>query len=135
VIRTREPNVDRFIFWTFYPEGCSFIIRNNIFAMAPDIQVFGPVRSTVGHKRTGIGNHTHDHNLYYSPGNTDPIGINKGVGDVIADPLFINGNAGNFRLSPNSPAIGKGIKTAIKEDLDGYPAGKNNGIEMGAFDY
>jgi hypothetical protein len=30
VLRVREPNVDRNIFWTFYPEKTKFIIRNNI---------------------------------------------------------------------------------------------------------
>lgn len=118
VIRTREPNVDRYVFWTFYPEGTSFNVNNNIFVLAKDIQVFGPYKKPVGHQRTGIGNQLHYKNIYYSPGNADPIGILPGKGDLIADPKFIDAQNGNFRLKPKSPAKNKGTHMDLATDLD-----------------
>ena len=135
VIRIREPNVDRFVFWTFYPEGCGFTIWNNIFVVAKDIQVFGPVRSVVGHKRTGIGNHPHNNNLYYSPGNPDVMGIPKDKTEIIGDPGFVDFVNGNYRLTKSSAAIGKAIQTLFTFDLDGYSTGRNQGLDIGAYDF
>lgn len=133
VIRTREPNVDRYIFWTFNREATFFTVRNNIFVFAKDIMVFGPYLKPVGHKRTRVGEQVHDHNLYYSVGNADPIGIAAGKGDKIADPQFINFNNRNFRLRKSSPAINAGVKLGYTEDLDGRLI---NGLpDMGAFEY
>lgn len=122
VVRTREPNVDRFIFWTFYPARNSFTIRNNIFVIPKDMKVFGPftkpkedVRVSV---RSPIGEHTHDHNVYFSPENPEPIGISKGKNDLIADPLFVDYENRNFRLQPNSPARNKGANSGSAIDLD-----------------
>ena len=61
------------------------------------------------------------HNLYFG-GNIPPT---MGVGDVIADPLFVNpsrdGKASDFHLRPDSPAIGKGASFPFAPflDLDG----------------
>lgn len=138
VVRTREPNVDRFVFWTFYPAGNSFIVRNNIFVIPNDMKVFGPfvkpkedVRAAT---RSTIGEHPHDHNLYFSPGNSDPIGIPAGKGDVIADPLFADYENRNFRLTANSPARKQGVKLGYSMDLDARQlVGKNPSI--GAYEF
>lgn len=133
VIRTREPNVDRFVFWTFYPEGTSFIVRNNIFVIAKDMKVFGPFIKPVGHTRAAIGEQAHDHNLYFSEGNSDPIGISAGKGDIIADPLFADYENRNFRLKQNSPARNKGVKPEYAVDLDGYPLPDKKYTDIGAY--
>lgn len=135
VIRTREPNVDRYVFWTFNRDSTFLTVRNNIFVLAKDIQVFGPYVKAVGHKRTKVGDQVHDHNLYYSPGNTDPIGIAPGKGDMVADPLFIDAANGNFRLRKNSPAINRGYKTNYTTDLDGRTVGEKGLPAVGAFEY
>lgn len=135
VIRTREPNVDRYVFWTFNRDSTFLTVRNNIFVLAKDIQVFGPYVKAIGHKRTKIGDQEHDHNLYYSPENPDPIGIAPGKGDIIANPLFIDPQNGNYRLRSNSPAINKGFKTIYTVDLDGRTVGKDNPPDIGAFEY
>jgi hypothetical protein len=135
VIRTREPNVDRFVFWTFYPEGTSFTVRNNIFMIASDMKVFGPFIKPVGHVRTAIGDHPHDHNLYYSVGNPDPIGVPAGRGDIVADPLFVDSANRNFRLTKNSPARNKGVKLGYLVDLDGYPLLGKRPADIGAYEY
>jgi hypothetical protein len=133
VIRTREPNVDRYIFWTFNRDSTFLTVRNNIFVFAKDIKVFGPYIKPVGHKRTRIGEQVHDHNLYFSPGNDDLIGIAAGKGDKVADPVFIDFKNKNFRLRKNSPAINAGVRTGYTEDLDGRFI---NGLpDMGAFEY
>lgn len=155
VIRTREPNVDRYIFWTFHPEATFMTIRNNIFIMAADISVLGadPVTahtsayestrpSTAGpakkHVRSKVAGQVHDHNLYYSPGNPDPIGTTRGAGELIIDPQFIDPVNGNFRLKASSPAIGAGAGTGagplFKSDLDGYPVGRKGAPTVGAYE-
>ncbi|HEV8080339.1 MAG TPA: choice-of-anchor Q domain-containing protein, partial [Chitinophagaceae bacterium] len=135
VIRTREPNVDRYIFWTFNRDSTFLVVRNNIFVFAKDIKVFGPYIKPVGHKRTRVGDQVHDHNLYFSPGNPDPIGIAAGKGDIIGDPFFVDFGNRNFRLRENSPAINAGIKTNYKKDLDGYPVPKKGLPDIGAYEY
>jgi hypothetical protein len=122
IIRIREPNVDRYIFWTFKPDSTSLILKNNIFVLPPDIQVYGPLSEQKGHHRSRIGNQPHSNNLYYSIGNRNPDplgGIPKGEGDLIADPLFVDFANRNFRLKKNSPAINSGINLGYMEDIDG----------------
>jgi hypothetical protein len=131
VIRTREPNVDRYIFWTFNRDSTFLTVRNNIFVFANDIKVFGPYIKPVGHKRAMVGEQVHDHNLYYSPGNADPIGIPAGKGDIVADPRFVDFTNRNFRLQKNSLAINVGNRTEYTEDLDGRIIDGLSGI--GAF--
>jgi hypothetical protein len=133
VIRTREPNVDRYIFWTFNRDSTFLTVRNNIFVFAKDIKIFGPYIKPVGHKRTRIGEQVHDHNLYFSPGNDDPIGIAAGKGDKVADPVFIDFKNKNFRLRKNSPAINAGVRIGYTEDLDGRFI--NGSPNMGAYEY
>ena len=135
VIRTREPNVDRYIFWTFNRDSTFLVVRNNIFVFAKDIKVFGPYIKPVGHKRTRVGEQVHDHNLYFSPGNPDPLGIPPGKGDIIADPLFADLKNRNFRLRENSPAINAAVKTKYKNDLDGYPVPKKRLPDIGAYEF
>jgi hypothetical protein len=134
VIRTREPNVDRYVFWTFAPEATEMTVRNNIFVVAKDIRVFGPVVKQVGHVRVPVGEQVHDHNLFYSPGSPDPIGIAAGVGEIVADPRFVDAPNGNFRLRRDSPARGAGVTTGYREDLDGYPVPAGGGVGVGAYE-
>lgn len=133
VIRTREPNVDRYIFWTFDRDQVVFNVRNNIFVFSNDIKVFGPYVKPVGHVRTRVGEQRHDHNLYWSPGNEDPLGIPAGSGDIIADPLFADAENRNFRLQKSSPARNKGVKAGHSSDLDQYPV--KGRPDIGAYEY
>ena len=74
----------------------------------------------------------HDHNLYFSPGNPNPIGIAAGRGDLVADPRFADLQNRNFRLSPRSPARDAGAKVPeYATDLDGYPVPKGGGWTWG----
>jgi hypothetical protein len=135
VIRTREPNVDRFVCWTFDPENTFMDIRNNIFCIAKDMQVFGPVKKQVGHVRVAIGEQKRSNNLCYSPGNPDPLGVPAQKDDLIADPLFLDEENHNFRLQKNSPARRKGLSLGYTHDLDHYPVTKKGKVDMGAFQF
>jgi hypothetical protein len=134
VVRIREPNVDRYIFWTFNPELTFYTVRNNIFYIASDLGVFGPVKKVTGHVRVAIGNHTRSNNLYYSPGNTNPVGITPANGDIITNPLFADLANHNFRLTAQSPAKGAGINQGYLYDLDGYPVAAKK-TSLGAYAY
>jgi hypothetical protein len=131
VIRTREPNIDRYVFWTFAVDTTFITVRNNIFVIAPDLKVLGPVRPQVPRQRSPIGNQVHDHNLFWSPGNADPIGVPKGRGELVADPLFIDFANRNYRLTERSPARGAGVRAGYSYDLDGRPVSSRP--SMGAF--
>ncbi len=132
VIRTREPSVDRYIFWTFDRDRVVFNVRNNIFVFPKDIHVFGPYIEPAGHVRTRVGEQNHDHNLFYSPGNNDPLGIVKGKGEIIADPMFIDPANRNFRLKENSPALNSGVDMGFEYNLDGYAVSKKK-PNLGAY--
>ena len=135
VIRTREPNVDRHVFWTFAPDSTFMVVRNNIFVIAPDMKVFGPIRRPVGHQRVPVGNQVHDHNLFFSPGNADPIGVSRGKGELVGDPLFVDAANGNFRLKANSPARKRGARLGFTADLDGYPVPASASPDLGSFQH
>lgn len=135
IIRTREPNVDRFVFWTFDPDGTFMDLRNNIFYLAKDIQAFGPVVEQVGHMRVAIGEQKRSNNLYHSPRNPDPMGIPAKKDDIIIDPLFLDVKNHNFRLQENSPAREKGEPVGYSNDLDQYPVPLKGRVDLGAFQF
>jgi hypothetical protein len=61
-----------------------------------------------------------------------------GVGNIAADPLFVNWLENDFRLQPNSPCINSGndrLAGAFLLDLDGKPRMMGAHVDMGAFEY
>jgi len=68
----------------------------------------------------------------------------SGVGNLNADPLFVNQpdytsaptTNGDLRLNPGSPAIDAGTASGAPSiDLDGKPRPIGNGFDMGAFEF
>ncbi|MDB4889973.1 MAG: hypothetical protein JWL61_1828 [Gemmatimonadetes bacterium] len=136
IVRTREPNIDRYVFWTFAVDTTFITVRNNIFVLAPDLKVFGPVQKQVPRQRTPIGNQVHDHNLFFSPGNPDPVGVALHTGDFVADPLFVDFANRNFRLTDRSPARARGVRSGYTADLDGRALPPGRGApSYGAYEF
>ena len=75
---------------------------------------------------------------------SDIQGLAPGLGNIDADPLFVEAASGNLRLLPGSPAIDAGendaVPPGITTDLDGSPRFvdyKNTGtatVDMGAYE-
>ena len=73
---------------------------------------------------------------------SDVQGGATGVGNISADPLFVNAAAGNFHLMANSPCINAGTATALPSgvtlpatDFDGNSRIVGSAPDMGAFEY
>ena len=109
VIRTREPNIDRWIFWTFDRPHTTAEITNNIFVVAADLQVFPQTPIPEGHKRTGLGAPRHSGNVFFSPGGGgDPSGLPLGADERIVDPQFVDAEHEDYHLRSGSRARGAG---------------------------
>lgn len=103
--------------------------RNNIFFLLDRNRV------------SPYGDFPHDHNIYWRSHDKAIrawalLGADAelGVGDQIADPKFVDRAGGDFRLQPNSPAIGAGISLGYSEDVDGNPV-PANAPDIGAYQY
>jgi hypothetical protein len=57
------------------------------------------------------------------------------TGTVTRDPMFVSASAGNYRLSPGSPAIDVGMSAGAPDhDLDGLARPYGGGFDMGAYE-
>lgn len=94
------------------------LVRNNIFSRcAPPLIAVKQAAAAV----------TIDHNLFFGESSV------KGTAFVEGDPKFVNAAAGDFRLLPGSPAIGKGSSAgAPRTDSDGVVRPDGH-CDIGAF--
>ena len=73
------------------------------------------------------------HNLWFGAGPEPGFDSNS----VNADPQFVNPKAGDLRLGPSSPAIGRGAPVAegsrLTHDFDGRPRPSTQPADLGAF--
>jgi fibronectin-binding autotransporter adhesin len=51
------------------------------------------------------------------------------------EPAFVNADSGNYRLTPTSAAIDRGIDAGVYSDLDGLSRPLGAGFDLGAFEY
>ncbi len=72
----------------------------------------------------------------------DGVHMGSGEQNIYADPMFVNAEAGNYRLLPNSPCIDAGDNGAVQADetdILGKPrimfGGKTETVDMGAYEY
>jgi len=74
-------------------------------------------------------------NLLFNENGSEDIHRNMPDGWMEDNPLFVNGPAGNFRLTANSPAVDAGATFATQtDDIEGSP--RNDGLpDMGAYEY
>jgi hypothetical protein len=62
-------------------------------------------------------------------------GAELNIGEKIGDPLFRDMKHGDFRLSPDSPAIGAGTSLAYTMDFDGQTIPTNRAPSLGAYEF
>ncbi len=71
-------------------------------------------------------------------GNTNVDTLNNVKIPVIANAYFVNANANNFHLQPNSPAVDKGLSASsygVTNDFDGVSRPQGSAFDAGAFEY
>jgi len=131
VIRTK-PALNGAVNTVFTMRNGNFSLRNNIFVVANGVQVLVTAPYDVGNYNQVV----HEHNLYYCIDNStnDPCGKPLGKGEIIANPKFVDINADDYRLTPESPAIDAGKIIGYDLDLDNVVIGKNQIPDMGAYE-
>ncbi|WP_338877371.1 choice-of-anchor Q domain-containing protein (plasmid) [Spirosoma sp. SC4-14] len=127
IIRTKPANSGVNVVFTFKNNG--FRIRNNIIEVANNVQAFAG-----GAYEARNFNQLHEHNLYYATDGKDPVGQALGKGERIADPCFIDGQSGNYRLRAHSPAIDAGLLLKYVLDFDQRPLPVGRTVDIGAFE-
>ena len=105
------------------PETLS--IRNNIFWLS-NYEKF-TLQATNGF--------AHDHNLFYFENPETLINIELGTGEQIIDPRFVELEAFDLRLLPDSPAIDAGVDLGQSTDFFGNPVPIGTHIDIGAIEY
>ncbi len=66
-----------------------------------------------------------------------PVAGLPGSGNIEADPMFVDQNAGNFRLKGASPCVNWGLNQnwmTNAVDLDGQPRWRYNAVDIGAYE-
>jgi len=54
---------------------------------------------------------------------------------IVADPLFVDPDNGDFRLQADSPAIDAGVDVGLLKDFDGNPIPYGSAPDIGAYEY
>lgn len=125
VLRTRARVAPEETFFGALPG--SIALRNNLFVVKPGLHVL---------EEAPKAGQTHDHNLVFSldqqPG---ALGQPLGVGDVEADPKFVDIQAGNLRLRADSPAIDQATALGYTQDFEDRPVPAGLAPDMGAFEF
>jgi len=140
-----------------YQNGPGIHLRNNILADVGG----GPHLRVLGSSGTTAANSTSSHDLFHPSAGSIGIewgsvyyltvadfqaGTGKGAGNVEADPRFLNGTGGNYRLQATSPAVDDGIMLGayttyrtrygqtIQVDFDGVPRPAGAAHDLGSFE-
>lgn len=103
------------------PTPTTILVRNNIFLVD-------------GWNVASRSGFTHDHNLYSLSGGAQ-LGFALGAGEMITDPLFVNGTLLDFHLQPGSPAIDAGVDLGHTLDFENRVVPAGAAPDLGAFEY
>jgi hypothetical protein len=134
VLRRRPRNSNVHVVFTFPKDFLENIrIRNNIFAVGEGLQVFGGASPY----SESDYDQPRDHNLYYCLDGSveDPCGLPLGPGDGLGDPRFVDLEALDLRLRPDSPAIDAAAVSGLPIDFDGKPRISGKAPDKGAFEF
>ena len=117
-----------------------------LLAVANSILSTGDAVATVGVSALNDASLTIDHTVIF--GFQTPFGpgtSNQGIGNLQVDPMFVNADAHDFRLSSKSPALDAGnngyVPAELNHDLDGlarFVDGDDNGsmvVDMGPYEW
>jgi hypothetical protein len=99
----------------------AIMLRNNIFYLE---------NWSLSHNY-GFG---HQHNIYSLHGKAE-LGLTPGVGEIEADPRFVDRESQNYHLRPDSPAIDAGLDLGHPRDHAGHPVPVGRAPDIGAFEY
>ena len=110
------------------------IIRNNIFVVSNNLQVF---TGTNVYGAELYDKQIYSNNLYWSSDETqsDPCGLPLGEGDIVGDPGFVDIDNLNFNLNNTSLAIDAGMDLGYKLDFDDNTVPTGSSPDIGAFEY
>lgn len=100
-----------------------------------------------------VGSNTYKNNLIYKSGVSNPVSYrgsslsvtefnvkNGNDGDIIngniqSDPMFVDMESRNFRLTADSSSIDAGLDVNLESDYAGNIVPKGGGVDIGAFEY
>jgi len=112
------------------PAKSSVLVRNNIFVTDYRIMAFiNPLGDNL----------VHDHNLFFFEGegalSDNADGWSLSPTEQIADPLFVDPTASDYRLTGASPAIDAGAGSLYSADLTGVPVPTGDAPDLGACEW
>ena len=130
----RNPKVLKAAVFTFLSSNMGKLIPGN------DMMVYDNIiccnrRLTYNPEALGTNFH-HEHNLYYFTNGGYMGSTVLDATEKIADPKFVDPSKTDFRLMPDSPAIGAAGNILYDYDLDGVAIRQNAGpLEVGAYEW
>jgi hypothetical protein len=132
VLSTKPTNSRVHVVFSFNTDN-SVIVRNNIFVLANGLQVFAGDSVYQANKY----DQPHYNNIYFCIDGSveDPVGKPLGKGEKIADPLFLDFERRDLRLTPGSPAVNAGAKTDMPIDYEGNKIPFGSAPDIGAYEY
>jgi hypothetical protein len=115
----------------------NLVVKNNIFQTASYYTIYQnhlnvtdgvtTITNNLYYRATGVG-----HNIWTA---TEDPANGWGTSQVLANPLFVNKNTGNFHLNSTSPAIDVGSSLYVPSvDYDGNTRPKGLGYDIGAYE-
>jgi hypothetical protein len=132
VLSIKPQNSRLNVVFSFHKEN-TVTIRNNIFILANGLQVFAGDSVYEANKYDQY----HYNNIYHCIDGSvkDPVGKSLGKGEIISNPLFIDFERRNLRLTPGSPAVDAGTKSEVTWDLEGNKIPFGKAPDIGAYEY
>jgi hypothetical protein len=77
---------------------------------------------------------THENNIYYFIEGNGP-NFELGLGEIVADPLFVDLDGQDLHLQPESPAIDAGGDLGYTLDFDDQTIPQGDGFDIGAYEF
>ena len=128
-------------------QGTNLTFANNVASLnGGAIYTEGDRDNTSTYTNTIVWNNTEGENIQpiFNDGTETVVsqsivegGYEAGTNIIDADPLFVDGEAGNLRLSASSPAIDAGVLEPVFQETDiaGFDRVVGEGVDLGAYEY